>query len=178
MPGGMEMYGCLHSAILPVPCSTGTDADNEAGRSEEEAMVRIVLCVACFVIVAGGCGKGQETVTVGGGPEGGGFEATMGEGAAIPKDFPSDVFLYESATVTAVIDTDDGYTVSAVTKDDKGKIIEACKKKMTAQGWTQESSVTMGPQSVLVYEKGKRTANIAIGTVGDQIQVNVTVTKP
>jgi hypothetical protein len=129
----------------------------------------------CLVLLIGGCG-GSDSESVGG-TGGGGHDAARSQGTELPKDFPQDVLIYKPSTVTTVVTTAEGYVASLTSADDKVKIVESYKKEMKAKGWTEESTIAVGPQTVLIYEKGKRLANISVGPLGEQIQITLTVTR-
>ena len=50
-------------------------------------------------------------------------------------------------------------------------------REMTGKGWTEESSMQMGPNSVLVYEKGGRSATVTIASTEDIRTIHLTVAK-
>ncbi|MFO8240601.1 MAG: hypothetical protein R6T90_06355 [Dissulfuribacterales bacterium] len=47
---------------------------------------------------------------------------------------------------------------------------------MNTKGWVEETSMIMGPQSMLVYRKNDRTASISVITSEKALQINLVVT--
>ncbi|MBN2061447.1 MAG: hypothetical protein JW882_13630 [Deltaproteobacteria bacterium] len=162
-------------------------------------MARFLLCVVCFIFLAFGCGKSAEEkaiekqieeqtgakadvdlsedkIKVEGETEGGKFTVTSGEGSEIPDGFPADVFIYRPSKTIMAVEIPEGYSVSLTTKDDSSKVHSAYSQEMAERGWSEETSMKMGSQFVLVYEKEERAANISIMPLENEIQISMMVT--
>ena len=163
-------------------------------------MAKFFLCVICLILLAFGCEKSAEEkamekqieektgaeadvdlskkrIKVAGETEGGKYTVTSGEGIKIPEGFPDDVFIYQPSKNIMAMEIPQGYSVALTTRDDSSKVRSAYSQEMKARGWSEETAMNMENQSVLVYKKDERVANISIVSSGKEIQINVTVTK-
>jgi hypothetical protein len=163
-------------------------------------MGKFLLCLVCLTFLIAGCGESaeekameeqieketgaeadveltDETMKVTGETEGDKYSITSGEGAEIPEGFPTDVFIYSPAKASMAMEIPEGYSLALTTQDDLAKVRSAYGKEMEARGWAEEATMTMGSQTVLVYEKEERVANISIVPLGSESQISVTVTK-
>jgi hypothetical protein len=104
------------------------------------------------------------------------YTLITGEETEIPKDFPDDVFIYRPSKAVMAMKVPDGYSITLTTSDNRSKILSTYREEMNAKGWSEETSMIMGPQSVLVYKKNDRVANISIITSDKALQITVTVT--
>ena len=161
-------------------------------------MTKYIICLLGLILVAAGCGGGsQERVLetsieqatggdaevnisndkmeISGMTEDGEFSLTSGEGAEIPSNFPSDVPIYKPSTVISSMNMPEGQTVGLKTDDDSKKVTEDYKRMMTGEGWTEQASMNMGGQSVLMYEKGDRGAQITIVPMDNETQIMLAV---
>jgi hypothetical protein len=109
--------------------------------------------------------------------EEGDYALTTGEETEIPDDFPSDVFIYRPSTAVMAMKVPGGHSVTLSTGDDREKVVEAYKKKMEAEGWSEEGSMNMGSNTMLVYGKDGRNASVNIVPSDDKVQINLTVGK-
>lgn len=87
-----------------------------------------------------------------------------GKAARLPDGFPKDVHIYGGATVEMAMEMPEGMSVALKTTDETIKVKEAYRNEMGKQGWSRKSSMDMGEQSVLMFTKGERVANLAIGS--------------
>lgn len=161
-------------------------------------MTRFFFCVFFSIFLITGCGERAEEkaiekkiekatgakadvdlskkgMKITGETEGGKYTVTTGEETEIPKDFPDDVFIYRPSKAIMAMKIPEGYSIALTTRDDRSKVLSACRQEMKAKGWSEETYMSMGPQSVLVYEKNDRAANISIVTSDKALQINVTV---
>jgi hypothetical protein len=152
-----------------------------------------------LILIVAGCGKSSEEkameqkieeatgadaevdlskkgMKVTGETEDGKYTVSAGESTEIPKDFPADVFIYRPSKAVVAMKIPEGHSIALTTRDDQSKVLSAYAREMKAKGWSEGASVSMGPQSVLVYEKNERAANISIVPSGEGVQINVTVT--
>lgn len=86
----------------------------------------------------------------------------VGGNVALPDAFPEDVFVYPGAKIESAIQMPEGFSVSMLSGDKKDRITESYQKQMSKNGWTMQTSMNMGPQFILIFEKNERAANIAI----------------
>lgn len=98
-----------------------------------------------------------------------------GEGAQIPEAFPKDVYVPEGAKVLSSVTVPQGFNVALTTKTAVDKVLAEFKEKMTASGWSESMSLNQGEQSMLAYQKDKRTANVVVTKADNQTQVVLTV---
>jgi hypothetical protein len=162
-------------------------------------MTRFFFCVFFSIFLVTGCGERAEEkamekkiekatgakadvdlsnkgMKITGETEGGKYTVTTGEETEIPKDFPNDVFIYRPSKAIMAMKIPEGYSIALTTRDNRSKVLSAYRQEMKAKGWSEETYISMGPQSVLVYEKNDRAANISIVTSDKALQINVTVT--
>ena len=159
---------------------------------------RIVLL--CLLLLFGGCGQSAEEkalekqieketgsgakvdltdqgMKITGKTEDGDFTMSAGDETRIPKDFPADVFIYRPSKTVMAMSVPEGYTLSLTTKSDRSQVISSYEREMVGQGWVQMTSMQMGPNSVLVFEKEDRTTSITVASSGKDIQISVAVAK-
>lgn len=157
------------------------------------------ILLLCVILLAVGCGKSSEEqaiekqieeatgadadvdlskkgMKVTGETEGGKYTVTTGGETEIPKDFPADVFIYRPSKAIMAMTIPEGHSIALTTRDDRSEVFNAYRREMKAKGWSEETSMNIGPQSVIVYEKNDRAANISIVPSGEALQINVTVT--
>jgi hypothetical protein len=162
-------------------------------------MTRFFFCVFFSIFLVTGCGERAEEkaiekkiekatgakadvdlskkeMKITGETEGGKYTVTTGKETEIPKDFPDDVFIYRPSKAIMAMKIPEGYSIALATRDDRSKVLSAYRQKMKAKGWSEETYMSMGPQSVLVYKKNDRAANISIVPSDKTLQINVTVT--
>ena len=161
------------------------------------ARLNLILFL-CALLLAAGCGKSAEEravekqiekatgadadvdlskkgMKIAGKTEGGKYTVTTGDKTEIPEDFPSDVFIYRPSKAVMAMKVPEGYSIALSTEDDRSKVVNTYKREMKAEGWSEKATMNMGPQSVLVYEKDGRNANISIGPSGEAVQISLVV---
>jgi ABC-type uncharacterized transport system auxiliary subunit len=164
---------------------------------KEDDMRLLLVCLLAVVLLLGACGeKAQEeamekkiekatgadadvdlsekSVKVAGKTDEGEFEFEAGEEMEIPEDFPADVFIYTPSKTVMAMKVPKGHSVSLLTEDDKTKVIDTYKREMESNGWTEETSVTMGDKMMLTYKKDARITGINFGTTDKGLQITVT----
>ncbi|MBU4010222.1 MAG: hypothetical protein KJ882_05600, partial [Proteobacteria bacterium] len=57
------------------------------------------------------------------------------------------------------------------------KVAEAYQKEMKSEGWSEKATMNFGEQSVFVYEKESRIANIAIASTDGKTHITLTIGK-
>ncbi|MBW1963621.1 MAG: hypothetical protein JRI40_00140 [Deltaproteobacteria bacterium] len=162
-------------------------------------MTRFLFCLFFSIVFLTGCGERAEEkamenkieeatgakadvdfskkgMKITGETERGKYTVTTGEETEIPKDFPDDVFIYRPSKAIMALKIPEGYSITLTTRDNRSKVLSIYRQEMNAKGWSEETSMIMGPQSVLVYEKNDRVANISIITSDKALQINVVVT--
>ncbi len=160
--------------------------------------MRYLLCVSCLILLVVGCGKEVQEAAVEkkieeatggeadvdfsdggmkitGETKEGEYAITAGEETEIPEDFPSDVFIYRPSEAVMAMKVPEGYSVTLITQDDKAEVVEAYKREMQEEGWSEEGSMNMGSHSMLMYEKDGRDANINFVPSDKGLQINVIV---
>jgi hypothetical protein len=160
------------------------------------------LIAACIVVclLAAGCGrKAQETAIekmiekeTGGKAdvkladkkfsmeaetEDGKVSMIAGEGTKIPENFPDDVVVPKGATVTAAMSLPNGHSVSFQSKESVDDVLGAYKTGMPKKGWSQQASVAMGGQSVLMFKKDNRVTNVSASSTEGTTWITLTVAK-
>lgn len=162
-------------------------------------MTKYIICLFCLVFMLAGCGGSSEEaiersvekatgedadvdlsdegMKITGKTEEGAFSLSSGEGVEIPKDFPNDVLIYRPSKVNMAMNMPEGQSITMTTSDDSKKVEETYKREMTAKGWSEQASMNMGTQSMLMYEKEDRAANITITPEGGETQITVIVGK-
>ena len=161
-------------------------------------MKRFYLCLGCFLLLLNGCGDSVEEkviekkieketsaktdidlsekgMKITGATEGEKYSVTTGDATEIPKDFPEDVPLYHPSKAVGAVEVAGGYSVSLTTGDDITKVASSYKQQMTSQGWSEQASMNMGGQNILVYEKDGRATNIAVMALDGETKITVTV---
>ena len=162
-------------------------------------MTRFYFCLLCLIFIAVGCGKTAEEKAVekkieeatGGKAKvdlskkgmkiesesaQGKYSLSTGESVQFPKDFPDDVFVFRPSKVIVAMKMPQGHSITLTTDKEVEEIAETYKEEMESKGWSEQTSMKMGAQTMLVYTKESRMANIAVAEAGDETQINLTVT--
>lgn len=162
-------------------------------------MIRFLFCLFFSIVLLTGCGERAEEkamenkiekatgakadvdlskkgMKITGETDRGTYTVNTGEETEIPKDFPDDVFIYRPSKAVMAMKLPEGYSLTLTTSDDRSKVLSTYRKEMNAKGWSEETSVIMGPQSMIGYKKNDRVANISIITSDKALQINVAVT--
>lgn len=103
-----------------------------------------------------------------------------GEDVRIPQDFPKDVPLYNNMKLEMLAKdgAEGGYTLSAVSPDPYGKIVESFKKQADAHQWTEEMSADQdGLMYLMTYSKDSRILRIVVMKDDDQSSIMLTMDK-
>lgn len=109
----------------------------------------------------------------------GAMKIISGGAAKVPDDFPKDIPLYPDMQVNLgqAMAEQQMYHVEAHTKDPMEKVAAFCKEKITAQGWTEQTSMNQAgdsPMTMLMYRKGERTLSIMLTKDEGGTGINVT----
>jgi len=166
---------------------------------EENEMARFCFWVIFLILFAVGCGEtveekamekkikaatgadadidlSEKGMKIKGDTDGGKFTVSTGKLVEIPKDFPSDVFIFSPSKAVVAIKMPKGYSVSLTTGEDLPTVEKTYKREMQAKGWSEATSMNMGDQSMLMYEKKNRAANITIASTEGETQIVVMIT--
>lgn len=117
----------------------------------------------------------EDGMKVTGETENGKFAFSTGESIEIPKDFPSDVLIYSPSKAVMAMKAPEGHAVSLTTPDDVTEVKKTYQREMKAKGWSEETSINMSGQSMLIYKKENRMANISISQADNATQISVTL---
>jgi len=171
----------LVMAVAAAGCGGGTDpADNEAAPAEAAEAAEAAETAETgnepggFNLQVGG-EDGPVSLQINT-PEGG-MSFSAGDKAEIPKDFPSDVPVYEGLRLQAAGKMGGGFTVSGVSADSVDAVATFYKDTLTGDGWSEEMSMDQGgdsPVRLRTYKKGGRIVNLAIATGDEGTQVTIT----
>lgn len=101
-------------------------------------------------------------------------EIATGGSAAVPADFPKDILVYDGAKIVVSAKHQDGFMLSLQTPDKREKVVEKYRASMTAQGWSEESSLNAGEVTVVAYKKEGRSASLSVAGSGDETQITLT----
>jgi len=119
----------------------------------------------------------EKGMNISGKTEEGEFTVSTGNEVAIPKDFPEDIFIYHPSKTTMAMNVPEGYSLTLTTSDNKADVLSAYSREMTDKGWSQVTSMETGAGSMLVYEKGERSASISLAASDKELQISVTASK-
>jgi hypothetical protein len=97
------------------------------------------------------------------------FEASIGENATIPKDFPQDVPIIPGAEPMAALSTGGGGAIVTLkSSEEQSKIRDFYLSELPKNGWAIQSESSIGGQLIIEATQGSRNASITIaGTSGD-----------
>ena len=109
--------------------------------------------------------------------EKGNVSFAAGEGVALPKDFPSDVYVDKNAKIQSVINAGQGVSVSMLSKSSVSEAAELYQKQMTGNGWKQDTQMTMQDQTYTAFKKGKRQTMVTIGKSGEGTIISLMLSK-
>ncbi len=119
----------------------------------------------------------EEGMTITSTDEDGTYSWQGGDQAKVPDGFPKDVYVHEAATVAMSADSPESFTLALTTDDPFPKVVGAYEEKMSAAGWTNQTSTAMDGAQMLVYTKGDRAANVGIFNEKGVTQISLTVSK-
>ena len=117
----------------------------------------------------------EKGMNITGETEKGKYSFSSGESIEIPKEFPADVLVYRPSKAVMAMKMPEGHSVSLITTHDATEVKNAYQQQMKAKGWSEETSMNMNAQAVLMYKKEDRVVNIVIAKADDGTQVSVTV---
>lgn len=96
-----------------------------------------------------------------------GDTVTMGEDVKLPSDFPSDVPIYEDATISSAysLGSEDSYSAGLTSTDDLDVISAYYESEMDKQGWTIEYDSTYAGEGTTTasYTATKDSRTMSIG---------------
>jgi hypothetical protein len=119
----------------------------------------------------------EEGMSVKAQDKNGTYSWQAGDQARVPDDFPSDVHIYEPAVVEMSMDSPDGYVLSLKTDDAPAKVVGVYQEKLSAAGWTKQTTMDMGEMQMLIYSKGERMAKLDVFSEDDVTRINLTASK-
>jgi hypothetical protein len=102
-----------------------------------------------------------------------------GQGTTLPADFPADVTVYPDAVVQAIANATtqagDGVYLVLVTSDSVSQVDAYYAQRMVADGWKQQSSLSLAGVSSRTFVKGSRTGSVSATSRDGQTYVTLTV---
>ncbi len=98
-----------------------------------------------------------------------GSKTTVGEGAKLAEDFPSDVPIFSPSTLVASTKTEDSsYSAVGKTSSSVADVTSYYKSEMAKQGWTTQLDSTADGGTVLSFQKDNRTAGVIVTSNADE----------
>lgn len=94
-----------------------------------------------------------------------GDTTAYGEDLKLPDDFPKSVLIYPGAKIGGVTMTKQGNPSAWIvisSADEPKQMVDWYTKETKAQGWTQESSMTIDKAEIRTYSKGNETLSMNI----------------
>ena len=106
-----------------------------------------------------------------------GKEITIaGEGtASLPEDFPKDIYVYPGAGIKMSGKQENSFMLTLESKDDLKKVVSEYKDKMKAQEWKEKTTLDMGEQTMIEFEKENRSTIINITKADDKTQIHIMI---
>jgi len=104
-----------------------------------------------------------------------GSSASLGEGAKVPSDFPSDVTVYEGE-IKAALTGNGSWTLSIETPDDAQTVLDFYAKELEADGWTKESTVSTDDGGMYSAKKDNRVVTVVVATNGGESEGTTGIT--
>lgn len=154
-----------------------------------QKMALLTAPVALVAAVVSGCGGSEET-PAGGTPtvqvsesgitvQGEDGSVSVSEGGDLPEGWPSAVVLPDGGTVANSLSLDQegkkGWTVTAAYEDSADSVTDAFAASLTDAGFTKDSTVSAGDQSLLAFSGQGYTVAVTVGADGGGTNVAVTV---
>ena len=163
---------------------------NSIGRRQRARIPHLALaCVAAWLLSACGSDEPADTAT----PKPGkpaaarrappvldetGLEAALEGDISIPTGFPKDVPMYPGAVPTATMSSEgQGTLVTFDSNDEPQRVFDFYEEQLIDNGWSIESSATMGSQWMLSAVKDDRKAHISIAGAKAGSQIGVAIAK-
>jgi len=107
------------------------------------------------------------------------MQVASGASAALPADFPKDVYLPARYTVESVMHMPNAQMLALDTSGDIASMFAAASKHMQAQGWKQTMAMQQNATTqMLAFEKDQRNAMLTFNADGDAVKVGLQLTKP
>ncbi len=96
------------------------------------------------------------------------MDISSGDGIALPRDFPADVYLPSDYKVMTSMKMGPAMMVNLVAPGKLGALYEQADAKMLAAGWEQTMAMQQGADSrILSYKKADRSATISLNAQDD-----------
>jgi len=150
---------------------------------------RTAAPIAVLAMAVAGCG-GSDDPTAGSTPtvqvsnsgltiEGEDGSISVSEGGDLPEGWPSAVVLPDGGTVTNSLSLDQqgkkGWTVTATYEGSVDTVTDAFSSSLSGAGFTKDSTVSAGGQSLVAFSGQGYTVAVTIGTEGSGTSVAITV---
>lgn len=165
----MRYLICFLVSVLVIGCSCSEKAGEKVGEKIAEKAIEAQTGHKADIDV------GKESMRIK--TKDGEMTMTSGKAARLPDNFPEDIPIYAGSALDMAMEVPQGYSLSLTTQDDVSKVAEWYLKEMVDKGWTKEAFMEMGKQTMLVFKKGKRGANLAISHDKDQTRISLTNVK-
>jgi hypothetical protein len=159
---GMAMVSCLILAGCKKAGEKAAEKAIEAGMAKEGVKANVDASAGKVTI------ESKDGTSV----------YTSGKGAAVPENFPKDVYVYEGAKIIASVSVPDGFNLVMETGDSADKVLGTIKSKMTGFGWKEDITMNQGDHSMVSYKKGERAAMVNINAAKKSTQITLTATEP
>ena len=98
-----------------------------------------------------------------------------GGAGAMPKDFPTDVYVIAGAEVVSSISAPGGINLALKSTSSKADVVAKYAAEMKAQGWATESTMDMGETAMLSFAKDNRRASVIVQVEEGATSINLTV---
>ena len=97
-----------------------------------------------------------------------GFSYNSGTDITLPDSFPSDVLIYNDATIISSVETDEVLSVTFTSGDKAQTIQTAYMEFFDDEGWSREGQMQVEGMSMLMYKKAERSASLNIMETDDE----------
>ena len=115
----------------------------------------------------------KEKVTIK--SEEGEFTVAGKGGASLPEGFPKDVYVYAGADIKMSGKQENSFMLTLESSDDIKKVVNEYKDKMKSQEWKEKTTLDMGAQTMIEYEKDTRSTVINVSKADDKTQIYIVV---
>ena len=157
--------------------------------------MRAVVLLCCAVLALGACKKSAEETLAEAAIKGatghdvkvdkdgeqvtikteqGEMKISGGDSAALPANFPQDVYLPPKYTVSSVMEVNNTQLIALTADGDVAKLYSEARTRMEKEGWTQTVAMQgSANDGLLAYEKAGRKATVSFNAEPDSQTVAV-----
>lgn len=162
----------IRNVLFAALASTAVLAGAGCKRAGEAAADAAIAAASGGKVDVSHDGDGNTTITTKDGKQS--MTVSTGDGAALPADFPRDVYLPSGYKVESALEMPGAIVTHVLTQGSVASVSSDADRGMQGQGWKQTMVMAQSDEAhIVMWEKGERHATLTIA--GDKAQGGVQV---